>query len=87
MKDVRPSTWVVLGILTLFIFAPLFLLDIDPIQNLEPANSPVNPNNPSVRPHNPHANDTDKPRANAENKPANNEPIRDRQPRDNDLVD
>jgi hypothetical protein len=68
MKEIRPSTWVVLGILTLFIFAPLFLLDIEPIQQLVPANHPANPEN--VRPSDPRATNTEKP----QNKPANDPP-------------
>jgi hypothetical protein len=68
MKEIRPSTWVVLGILTLFIFAPLFLLDIEPIQQLVPANHPANPDN--VRPSDPRASNTSKP----QNKPADDQP-------------
>lgn len=48
MKEVRPSTWVLLGVLVLIIFGPLFLLDIDPIQQLAPTNHA-----PNVRPSNP----------------------------------
>jgi hypothetical protein len=65
MKEVRPSTWVLLGVLVLFIFGPLFLLDIEPIQNLQPANNlpdDVRPADPRVM--------RDKP----VNRPAHNEP-------------
>jgi hypothetical protein len=83
MKDVRPSTWVLLGVLVLIIFGPLFLLDIDPIQELEPSN-----NAPDVRPADPRAHrDTpaNRPVQNdpPANTPANNEPPKGRMPDDN----
>ena len=49
MKEIRPSTWVVLGMMMLLIFAPVFFIDLDDLQ----APRQDQPHDPNLKPHNP----------------------------------
>ena len=85
MVEFRPSTWVLLGVMCVLIFAPLFFLDVDGLPTPEP-----NPVDNTIRPSvpNPGPSQTNRPRANqpATNEPATNEPPaeRGREVRDNE---
>ena len=82
MKDVRPATWVLLGVLLLFIFAPLFFIDVDGLR--APANNtPDEHLQPSVpmRPSVPDANSAPADEASPPNNEA--EPPVNRGPQDN----
>ncbi|MBZ0137298.1 MAG: hypothetical protein K8I27_13105 [Planctomycetes bacterium] len=65
MKEIRPSTWITLGILSLLIFVPAFFIDVDTLT--PPDNRAFTPDpNSTYRPINPHAGNAPLPA----NKPA-----------------
>jgi hypothetical protein len=78
MKEVRPSTWIILGVLVLIIFAPMFFINVEeiepsprpPVDNgLRPL-VPDKPAQPQNRPE-PPANQPEQP---PENQPEGNSP-------------
>ncbi|MCB9895876.1 MAG: hypothetical protein H6839_15625 [Planctomycetes bacterium] len=66
MKEVRPATWILLGVLALIIFAPIFFIDVDGLKSTldQPKDNTIQPTQttrPTKTPENkaPAANDAD----------------------------
>jgi len=70
MKEVRPSTWVLLGVLALFIFAPLFFIDIEGLQQTldQPGDNTIQPTQ-TIQPTKPGENKAPEGNTPPENKP------------------
>ena len=81
MKEFRPSTWIILGVLVLLIFAPVFFIDIESFQGpqQQPADNglrpmvPDKPAQPQNRPE-PPANQPEAPPENQPETPPENQP-------------
>lgn len=77
MKEIRPSTWIILGVLVLIIFAPMFFIDVDDFQpGRPPADNglrPLVPDKP-VQPQNRPEPAVNQPETPPENQPEGNSP-------------
>ncbi|MCA8913567.1 MAG: hypothetical protein KDB82_17915 [Planctomycetes bacterium] len=56
MVEVRKSTWLLLGVMCLLIFAPLFFIDVDGLPGMDEGNldNSIHPSVPNPGPSRPH---------------------------------